>query len=1018
MSTYKIANNVVGWLVFFVAAFVYVSTIEPTASWWDCGEYISASYKLMVGHEPGAPMFQMIARFFALFAGDDVTQVARWVNTMSALASAFTILFLFWSITHFAKKLVVGKDGDENNIANIIAVMGSGIVGGLAFTFSDSFWFSAVEGEVYALSSMFTALVFWVILKWEEVADEPHADRYIVLIALLFGMSIGVHLLNLLAIPAITFVYYFKKYQPTQKGFIITGIASLAILVFVQYGVIPYVVKVASWFELLFVNTAGLPFNSGLYFYLVLLCAAIVFGLYYTKKQGMVTANTAILSLMMLLIGYSAYTLTVVRSVANPPMDESNPDNVFALQSYLNREQYGDRPLFYGQFFNADYVGKEEGGKIYHQAEDKYEVIGRKSVAQYDPKMSGLFPRMYSSQSHHIAEYKSWTGAKGGNIKPSFGQNMAFLFKYQIGHMYLRYFMWNFAGRQNDIQGHGELNKGNWVSGISFIDEMRLGPQDNLPISMTSNKAYNKFYMLPLILGLIGFVFQYYRDKESAWLVGLMFLMTGLAIVIYLNQYPFQPRERDYAYVGSFYAFAIWIGLGVAAIFDALKEKAPAAVSASLATVLAFSAPGIMAAEGWDDHDRSDRYAARDIAVNYLESCAPNAILFTNGDNDTFPLWYAQEVEGVRTDVRVVNLSLFNTNWYIDQLRRKAYDADQLPFTFSEDALLGEKRLQIPIQPDYYEQRFGKRIGNQHIELADALAFVRSDDKRALLETRVGDFNYLPTGNLKFTVDSAKVMETGTVRPEEAGRIVKEMKWRLSGSSITRNHLMVLDLIAETNWERPIYFAVTVGGDNYLGLQKYFQIEGLAYRLTPIESNNKDGQTGEVDVVAMYENMVNKFKWGNMKSPEVYHGTETVRMSLNYRSMFARLANALIEEGEKEKALKTLDRCMEAMPHESILLNFSAAGLAEGYYKLEEFEKANDIALKLMDVYSQEMEYYLMLDREEVARLGNEPDIAMSVLQKLLILARVHKQDDVLEQLEARFDEIESKYMNSPLARG
>lgn len=1008
MSTYKLANNVVGWLVFFIASFVYVSTIEPTASWWDCGEYIAASYKLMVGHEPGAPMFQMLARFFAIFAGDDVTQVAKWVNTMSAMASSFTILFLFWSITHFTKKLVVGKGGEENDLGNIIAVMGSGIVGALAFTFSDSFWFSAVEGEVYALSSMFTALVFWVILKWEEVADEPHADRYLVLIALLFGMSIGVHLLNLLAIPAITFVYYFKKFKPTTFGFFTTGIISLAILVFVQYGIIPYVVKVASWFELLFVNTGGMPFNSGLYFYLLLLAGAIVFGLYYTKKQGMVTANTAILSLMMLLVGYSAYTLTVVRSVANPPMDESNPDNVFALQSYLNREQYGDRPLFYGQYFNAEYTGKEEGGKIYHQSDDEYEVIGRKSVAKYDSKMSGLLPRMYSSQSHHIEEYKSWSGAKGGKSKPTFGENMAFLFKYQIGHMYIRYFMWNFAGRQNDIQGHGEINRGNWISGISFIDEMRLGPQDELPISMTSNKAHNKYYMLPLILGLIGFVFQYSKDKESAWIVGLMFLMTGLAIVVYLNQYPYQPRERDYAYVGSFYAFAVWIGMSVAAIYDALRDKAPKVVSAGVASVLCLSAPGIMASEGWDDHDRSDRYAARDIAVNYLETCAPNAILFTNGDNDTFPLWYAQEVEGVRTDIRVVNLSLFNTNWYIDQLRRKAYDADPLPFRFTEDALLGEKRLQIPI--------VDRKIPG-HVELDEVLDFVSKDDKQYKLQTRVGDFNYIPTANVKLTVDSAKVMSTGTVRPDQADRIVKEMKWKLKGSSITRNHLMVLDIIAQTNWERPIYFAVTVGGDNYLGLQKYFQIEGLAYRLVPVESNNRDGQTGEVNTLAMYENMVEEFKWGNMDKPHVYHGTETERMSLNYRSMFARLANALIAEEEEEKALKTLDRCLEAIPHESILMNFSGAGLAEGYYKLGEFEKANEIATQLMDVYSQEMEYYLTLDRREVARLGNEPDIAMSVLQKLLILARVHKQDELLEQLEARFEEIESKYVVSPLSR-
>jgi len=1009
MSKYKLVNNVTGWIVFFIAAFVYVSTIEPTASWWDCGEYISASYKLMVGHEPGAPMFQLLARFFSLFAGDDVTQVAKMVNIMSALASAFTILFLFWSITHFAKKLVIKKDGDENDLASIIAVMGSGIVGGLAFTFSDSFWFSAVEGEVYALSSMFTAMVFWIILKWETVADEPHADRYIVLIALLFGMSIGVHLLNLLAIPAITFVYYFRKFKPTTMGFIVTGIVSLVILVIVQYGIIPGIVWGASRFELLFVNGMGLPFNSGLLVYLIVLVAAIVFGLFYTRKNNLVTANTVILSLMMLMIGYSTYTLTVVRSMANPPMDESNPDNVFALQSYLNREQYGDRPLAYGHFFNAAYTGKKDGAKVYYQAEETYEVSGRKSIAEYDKKLSGIFPRMYSNQAHHVREYKSWTGAKGGKVKPTMGQNLTFLFKYQIGHMYLRYLMWNFAGRQNDVQGHGEINKGNWICGIPFIDEFRLGPQDNLPISMSTNKARNTFFLLPLILGLIGLFYQYSNDKESAWLVGLMFLMTGLAIVIYLNQYPIQPRERDYAFVGSFYAFAMWIGLGVAAIFNSINKKAPRVMAAGISTVVCLVAvPCVMASEGWDDHNRSNRTAARDIAVNYLQTCAPNAILFTNGDNDTFPLWYAQEVEGVRTDIRVVNLSLFNTNWYIDQLRRAAYEAAPIPFRFTEDHLRGDKRLQIPI--------YDRKIPG-HVELNEVLDFVAKDEKQYMLQTRVGDFNYIPTANIKLTIDSAQVMATGTVRPDQAHRMVKEMKWKLKGSSITRNHLMVLDIIANTNWERPIYFAVTVGGDNYLGLQKYFQVEGLAYRLVPLKQSSKDGQTGDVNTEAMYDNMVNRFKWGNMDRPEVYHGTETVRMSLNYRSMFARLANALIAEGKLEEAELTLDKAMESIPHESIPLNFSAAGIVEGYYKLGSFEKGNAIALQLMEVYSGEVEYYTRLDKEQIARLGNEPDIAMSVLQKLLILARMHKQSEVLETIETRFDSIESKYLQSPLSR-
>ncbi len=1010
MSRYKLINNVTGWAVFAISAFVYVSTIEPTASWWDCGEYIAASYKLMVGHEPGAPMFQLIARFFTLFAGDDVTQVAKWVNIMSALASAFTILFLFWSITHFGRKLVFGNETPSDDLGKIMAVMGSGIVGGLAYTFSDSFWFSAVEGEVYALSSMFTALVFWVILKWEEAADEPGADRYLVLLGLLFGMSIGVHLLNLLAIPAITFVYYFKRYKPTRLGFMVAGVVSILILGFVQYGIIPGVVTLASKAELLFVNGLGMPFNSGVTVFAIALIAAFVFGLKYTQDRNMPLANTGILSVIMILIGYSAYTVTVIRSIADPPMNESAPDNVFALQSYLNREQYGDRPLFYGQYFNAEYIDREEGAAQYYQAEKRYEIMGRKQTPIYDPKMSGLFPRMYSSQGHHVEEYKAISGAKGGNVKPTMGQNLAFMFKYQIGHMYMRYFMWNFAGRQNDVQGHREINRGNWVSGIGFIDEWRVGPQDNLPISMTSNKAYNRFFMIPLILGLIGLFFQYGKDKQNFWLVFLMFFMTGLAIVLYLNQYPYQPRERDYAYAGSFYAFAFWIGFAVIALYDFLSKKnIPRTAAAAIGTVLCLSGPYIMAKEGWDDHDRSNRYAARDIAVNYLETCAPNAILFTNGDNDTFPLWYAQEVEGVRTDVRVVNLSLFNTTWYIDQLRRKAYEADKLPFSFNEDQLRGDNRLQIPI----YDRGI-----QGHVELKELMEFVGKDDKQYKLQTRVGDYNYLPTASIKMTIDSAQILKTGTVRPDQADRIVPEMTWKLKGSAITRNHLMVLDILANNNWERPVYFAVTVGNDNYLGLERYFQTEGLAYRLVPMESLAKDGQTGEVNTVAMYENMVNKFQWGNMHMPEVYHGTETERMSLNYRSMYARLANALIAEGKKEEAMKTLDRCMEAMPHESILLNFSAAGIVEAYYRLEEFDKGNDVALKLADVYGQEIEYFARLDRNQVKRLGNDPDIAMSVMQKLLILARTFKQDEVLEKLEERFADLEEKYLRSPMGRG
>jgi tetratricopeptide (TPR) repeat protein len=1004
MSLFNRVNNITGWAIFLVASYVYVSTIEPTASWWDCGEYISASYKLMVGHEPGAPMFQMIARVFALFAGDDVTQVARWVNTMSALCSAFTILFLFWSITHFGRRIYL-KDGKEGDMGSILAVMGAGAVGALAYTFSDSFWFSAVEGEVYAMSSMFTAMVFWAMLKWENVADEPHADRWIVLIALLMGMSIGVHLLNLLVIPVMTFVYYFRKYEATRNGMFMTLLVSGIIIVAVQYGIIPGVAWMASEFELVFVNSFGLPFNSGFLVFLALLTAGIVGGLWFTRSRGMVTANTVLLCVTVIMIGYSCYGLTVIRSLANPPMDESNPDNAFALHSYLNREQYGDRPLLMGHYFNAEVTDHKDGSMMYYKGEKKYEEAGRKTIPVYDPKMSGFLPRMYSNQPQHEEEYRHWSGAKGGKVKPSFGENMTFLFKYQLGFMYWRYFMWNFAGRQNDIQSHGEMNHGNWISGIKPLDEARLGPQSDLPINLATNKAHNRFFLLPLLLGIIGLSYQYLRDRQGAFLVGFLFFITGIAIVLYLNQYPIQPRERDYAYVGSFYAFAFWIGLGVLSVFDAITKVAPRTVSAVAATLMCLIVPGVMAKEGWDDHDRSDRYAARDIAVNYLESCAPNAILFTNGDNDTFPLWYAQEVEGVRTDVRVVNLSLFNTGWYIDQMRRQAYDAAPLPFSIKSEQLQGDNRLQIPVAQDYYEQQFQVTLGDKAVELKRLMAFVSNDDPRYKLQTRIGDFSYLPTRNIKLTVDSAQVLKTGTIAVADTGRLVKEMVWRLPSSTITRNHLMVLDILANNNWERPVYFAVTVGGDNYLGLEKYFQVDGLAYRLVPLEKADRDGRTGDVNTEAMYTNMVEKFKWGNMHRPDVYHGTESMRMSLNYRSMFARLATVLLSKGQKEKALRTADHCLEIMPHESIPQSFASLGLVEVYYKTGEFEKGNKLARQIMEVYLDDLRYYSQFKGKDANSVEQDLRISNSVLVSMLRYAEEYKQDDLKKELESAMDQ-------------
>ena len=1005
MKEYKLLNNVTGWLVWLLATYVYVSTIEQTASWWDCGEYISTSYKLMVGHEPGAPMFQIIARTFSLIASSPA-EVAKWINTMSALASSFTILFLFWSITAFAKKLLVKSENDYS-LAKTIAILGSGIVGGLAYTFSDSFWFSAVEGEVYAMSSFFTALVFWAMLKWEDAADKPHADRWIILIAFLMGCSIGVHLLNLLTIPALVIIYYFKKYPFSWYGLFKASLASLGLLVVVQYGIIQRVVWLASKFELVFVNGFGLPFGTGVVIYALVLIGLVIYGLKVTKEKNMPEWNTTLLCFVFLMIGYSSYAQTVIRSKANTPLDESNPEHVFALLSYLNREQYGDRPLFYGQYYNAKLEGREDGAPIYYKDDKKgeYVKVGNKSVAKYDKKNSGFFPRMYSTDKNHIRVYKEVAGIRGDR-KPTFSQNLSYFFNYQIGHMYLRYFMWNFAGRQNDIQGHGNITDGNWISGFSFIDDARLGPQDKLPVIQDVNKAKNKFYFIPLILGLIGMVYHYLKNRNDSIVVGLLFILTGLAIVVYLNQYPYQPRERDYAYAASFYAFSIWIGLAVVAMFNWMSSKLNPMVAAVTASLIAISAPGLMAKEGWNDHNRSNRYAARDLAINYLESCDKNAILFTNGDNDTFPLWYAQDVEGVRTDVRVVNLSLLNTDWYINQMRRKAYDSDALPFSLKEDQLRGETRLQLPVYEKFKDYRDVKWIIDE---------FVAKDGSEYTIPTTVGNYNYIPTKKLALMVDTNRVVSNGIVEKSMAKEVLPVLTWELKGNAITRNSLMILDILAHNEWKRPVYFAITVGRENYIGLEKYFQMDGFAFKLVPVLRKSFDGQLGYINSAKVYDLMMNKFKWGNMKAPEVYHGAETERMCGNYRNLFARLANSLSLEGKKDSALKVLDRCMEEMPANSIPYNYNAMALSDAYFKAGNIEKGKKINQELFDQYKKDLEFYLELKAKLLKKTDEDPKMALDVLVRLTRLARFYKQNDQADAFERELKVLQDRISNSPL---
>ena len=1008
MKQFKLINNIFGWIVFIIASIVYILTIEPTASFWDCGEFITTAFRLEVGHPPGAPTFMILAKFFSLFASD-TAHIASSINVLSALASGFTILFLFWTITHFSRK-IVARDG-EFSTGRMIAIIGSGLVGALAFTFSDSFWFSAVEAEVYASSSLFTALVFWAILKWEDVADEPYANRWIILIAYLIGLSIGVHLLNLLAIPAIVFVYYFKKYKVDRKGILLSLLLSVVILGGIMYVIIPWIVIIASKFELFFVNVVGLPFNSGNLIYIVLLVGSIIYGIYYSYKKKKVLLNTILLAFTAVLIGYSSFTIVVIRSIAEPPMDQNDPETVFTLLSYLNREQYGDRPLVYGQYFNSpiDYSNPTTKGKpIYIKKGDKYVVSDYKETYNYNPKFETIFPRMYSSQANHIKEYKKWTNFKGHPVKartrtgemetiykPTFGENLTFFFKYQLGHMYWRYFMWNFSGRQNDIQGHGEVTKGNWISGIPFIDDARLGPQENLPDYLANNKAHNKYYMLPFLLGLLGLFYFYYRSQKDFWVVMLLFLFTGLAIVVYLNQYPLQPRERDYAYTGSFYAFAIFIGLGVLAITDLFKKVAPLTVSAGIATILSLVfVPGIMASENWNDHDRSYRYTARDFAWNYLNSCAPNAILFTNGDNDTFPLWYAQEVEGIRTDVRVCNLSYLSTDWYIDQMKRKAYNSDPVPFSLTHDKYLQGTRDYVPVYERFSDYQNLKQI----------IDFVASDSQKTRVNPGGNDYmDYIPSKKLRIPVDKEKVLANGTVALKDSAKIVNNIDWNINKSYVMKNDLMVLDLLATNNWNRPIYFAITVGRESYLNLENYFQIEGLAYRFVPIKHKGNAGRIGSINTDIMYDNMMNKFHWGGINDPRVYLDENNMRMLMNFRSNFGRLAKQLIVEGKKDKAIAVADRCTELMPDSLISYNYFNIPIAEIYYQTGETEKANDI-IKIMSKNStQDLSFYYSLSNQEFNTVSSDAQRALALLQELIRVVQKYNQPELQKELEDNF---------------
>ncbi len=1073
MKQYRLVDNVLGWVAFIIAAYTYCSTIEPTASFWDCPEFIDTGYKLQIGHPPGAPFFMLTANLFSHFVSDP-SQVARMVNTMSALLSATTILFLFWTITHLTRKLVL-NNWSELTTSKLIAIEASGLVGALIYTWSDTFWFSAVEGEVYAYSSAFTAIVFWLILKWEDHADEPHSDRWLVLIFYMTGLSIGVHLLNLLCLPAIVLVYCYRRFPNVEaKGSLVALMISFALVAAVLYGVVPGIVTVGGWFELLFVNVLGLPFNTGLVIYIALLVAAVLWAIYESyvdrnkkrenisflvafgligipfygygwsaviigiivlgivgfllnykktvnkRPEYLVSArlkNTALLCMLMLMIGYSSYALIVIRSVANPPMDQNSPEDIFTLGSYLSRDQYGDRPLLYGQAYTSQVALKtdgnickpemSEGAPIYSRKEkktkdekDSYFVVSHKNKYKYAQNM--LFPRMYDQA--HTQDYESWMGGVEGTevpydrcgeqmtVKmPSQLDNIRFFLSYQCNFMYWRYFMWNFAGRQNDIQGNGELEHGNWITGIKPLDDARLGNQDMLPDELKTNKGHNVFYCMPLLLGLIGLFWQAFRGKRGIrqfWVVAFLFFMTGLAIVIYLNQTPVQPRERDYAYAGSFYAYAIWCGIGVAAVIDLLNKylKLHGTLVSSIAALLCLLVPVQMVSQTWDDHDRSGRYTCRDFGQNYLMTLQDKGapVIFTNGDNDTFPLWYNQDVEGVRTDARVCNLSYLQTDWYIDQMKRPAYNSPAVPISWPRLDYCSGTNEYVEVNPalkqqilDFYKQNPAAaraQFGDNPFEVKNIMKYwVRSKNN---------DMHVIPTDTLYVTTDKEAVKRSGMMMASDT--IPDRMVISLAGkNALYKGDLMMLEMISQCNWTRPVYVALSVGPENYMNLGDNFIQEGLANRITPFTTNRKG--TKNFDTEKTYRNMMTRYKYGGLSRPGLYIDETVMRMCYTHRRLFGQLALQLIGEGKKDKALKVLQKAAKEIPVYNVPMNYMSGGtdIAKAYALLGQKKEALKCINAIWNDAAQYERYYQSLTGIRFIQAQHDCLVQMSILDQV-----------------------------------
>ena len=1072
MKQFKILNNVFGWIAFAIAAVTYLLTMEPTASFWDCPEFITSAFKLDVGHPPGAPLSMLFGHLFSLFAKDP-GHVAIMVNSLTALCSAFTILFLFWTITHLARKVVI-KSEEDYSTGNIIGILGAGMVGALAYTFSDTFWFSAVEAEVYGFSALFTAVVFWLILKWEDVADKPGSDRWLILIAYMMGLSIGVHLLNLLTIPTLVLVYYFKRNTPSMKGVVLSLVVGVILLAAVLYGLIPGFLEVSAWFELFFVNTLGFGFNTGLIIYIVLTFGLLTWGIYesYSNKSFIRIAvsfilaltmeglpffsgnillgvliiagvsalfyfqktkisvrwvNTFLIMISMILIGFSSYTVIVIRSSANPTMDQNNPDNLFSLKYYLNREQYGEKPLLFGSTYNAPYklkvegnmctpVMKEKGHPLYNVGnktsatdKDKYVIIGHKGDNEVvmDEHFDMFFPRMFSSEPRHIEAYKTWgkitgetvnyeyCGQQKSEIKPTFIENMRFFFNYQVNFMYWRYFMWNFSGRQNDIQGNGEIDHGNWITGIGFIDNILVGNQTNLPSELRDNKGHNTYFMLPLLLGIFGMLFLIYGGKkgvEGFWLIALLFFLTGIAIVVYLNQTPFQPRERDYAYAGSFYAFCIWIGLGVLGIIKAIDKylpKIPKSVAAAVVTIFCLGVPVLMAQQNLDDHNRSNRYTCRDFGQNYLASCKPNAIIFTMGDNDTFPLWYNQSVEGVGKDIRVCNLSYLQTDWYIGQMQRAAYASQPLPISWQPKDYTGSKNDVVEVDSLI-----------PALDVRTAINFILSEDP----QTKIKGTSYIPTNHLFLPVDARQVIKSGAMPASRTADIIPQIKFDLKGR-ITKSDLMIIEMLKENNWKRPVYFAISIGGE-YLGLTDHFERTGMAYQILPV---GVKGAGPAVNTDEMYNNMMYKFKYGNINDPKVYLDETTLNACQTHRAMFVYLIGALIDKGEIARAKKALDYCNKMIPGATVRHSYSSLQLAIYYYKLNESVKGNAIMDVLAKDCVENLGWYLSLDKNQIQSVSERVSQNFGMLYQVLSVCKQAKQNAVFNKYMPAYMEFSKK---------